>query len=265
MDENTGQNPAPPPAPTPDFQPPAPSYQPPAPTYQPLPTPAPAVAPQYESPQSGVPAAPQYAPPQSVTPVAPPRKKRTWLWVVLGLVVLSVVGCCIAMAVGGLWIFNSASEPTASIDAANQAALDGDQAEFDKYFDADSVAEYAYTDVLDFVKASPDYAALVTEFGEDEAGRMLREEIIPPGPFMEEMKAQYALTGDEAVFPDYAVTSSSIQDSTAEVTITANEDGEQVTYVLGMDLVSTGDESVWRITRILNIGDMLQEEVPLSE
>lgn len=242
MDDYPGQNPTPASPPPPAYPPqaPAPAYQPPV-----------AAPPQAYAPQPGAP-----------VPAAP-KKKKTWLWILLGLVALSVIGCGV-LAVLGITLFNAASEPADSIAALNQAALDGDSAAFDKYFDAESVSTAAYADFLDYVKSTEDYATLVEEVGEDEAERMLSEEILPEGDFVDELAGEFSLDSLEegqVPFPEYTVTSTSVENDTAELTIVTIEEGEEVTYVLGMVNETVGDEDVWRVKEIKNIAEMLEDEL----
>jgi len=240
MDDYPGQNQAP-------GTPPPPTYQAPPPAYQAPQTP----------PAAGYAPAPGYAPP------AAPPKKKTWLWIVLGLVVLALLGCCGAAVLGG-FLIKAGSEPVSSIDAVNQAALDGDTAAFEKYFDAESVSSSAYDEFIDYVKGTEDYASIVTEMGEEEADRILREEIMPMETFVDELSGEFSIEGLEdgqVPFPEYTVSSSSIENDTAEITIVTIEDGEEVTYVLGMVKEAYGDEDVWRITEIKNIAEMLEDEL----
>lgn len=248
MDDYPGQNPTPPTPPPPAYPPqaPAPTYQPPV-----------AAPPQAYAPPQG------YAPQPAAPVAAPPKKKKTWLWILLGLLALSVVGCGL-LAILGITLFNAAGEPADSIAALNQAALDGDSAAFDKYFDAESVSVAAYADFLDYVRSTEDYATLVEEVGEEEADRMLREEILPEDAFIGELSSEFDITSLEdgqVPFPEYTVSSTSVDNDTAELTIVTVEEGEDVTYVLGMVKETVGDEDVWRIKEIKNIADMLEDEL----
>ncbi len=241
MADYAGQDPAPATPPPPAYPPqaPAPAYQPPV-----------AAPPQAYAPQPGAP-----------VPAVP--KKKTWLWILLGLVGLGVVGCGV-LAVLGITLYNAAGEPADSIAALNQAALDGDSAAFDKYFDAESVSTAAYADFLDYVKSTEDYATLVEEVGEDEADRMLGEEILPEGQFVDELSGEFSLDSldeGQVPFPEYTVTSTSVENDTAELTIITIEEGEEVTYVLGMAKETVGDKDVWRVKEIKNIADMLEDEL----
>lgn len=246
MDDYSGQNQAP-------GTPPPPAYPPP-----PAPvSPPPAAPPAGYAPQ---PPAGGYAP----APAAPPKKKKTWLWIVLAIVGVSLLGCIGLTVAGGFAIFSAASAPADSIDAINQAALDGDTAAFDKYFDSQSVSEAAYDEFIAYVKSTPDYESLVTELGEEEADRMLREDILPKDAFVEELSAEFSvdsLEPDAVPFPNYSLTSSSIDNDTAEITIVTIEEGEEVTYILGMVNETYGDEDVWRVKEIKNIADMLEEDL----
>lgn len=246
MDDYSGQNQAP-------GTPPPPAYPPP-----PAPvSPPPAAPPAGYAPQ---PPAGGYAP----APAAPPKKKKTWLWIVLAIVGVSLLGCIGLAVAGGFAIFSAASAPADSIDAINQAALDGDTAAFDKYFDSQSVSEAAYDEFIAYVKSTPDYESLVTELGEEEADRMLREDILPRDAFVEELSAEFSvdsLEPDAVPFPNYSLTSSSIENDTAEITIVTIEEGEEVTYILGMVNETYGDEDVWRVKEIKNIADMLEEDL----
>ena len=246
MDDYSGQNQAP-------GTPPPPAYPPP-----PAPvSPPPAAPPAGYAPQ---PPAGGYAP----APAAPPKKKKTWLWIVLAIVGVSLLGCIGLAVAGGFAIFSAASAPADSIDAINQAALDGDTAAFDKYFDSQSVSEAAYDEFIAYVKSTPDYESLVTELGEEEADRMLREDILPKDAFVEELSAEFSvdsLEPDAVPFPNYSLTSSSIDNDTAEITIVTIEEGEEVTYILGMVNETYGDEDVWRVKEIKNIADMLEEDL----
>lgn len=239
MDEYPGSAPAP-------ASPPPPSYDPPPPAY--------------EQPAPGAPA-PQYAGQPGAAPPQPPRKKKTWLWIVLAVVVVGLLGCCAIAAFGGLALFSWASEPSDAIDAINQAALDGDVATFEKHFDADAVTRSAYEDFLEFVKESADYQSVVDELGEAEADRILREDVLPRESFVEEMSAEFTLEGaDGSPFPGYRVTSTTVNDNEAELTIVTTEDGEEVTYVLGMRRESYDGAPVWRIKQIKNIAELLEAE-----
>lgn len=250
MDDYPGQNQTPGTPPPPAYQPPPPAYQP------PVAPPDPGYAPQ-----------PAYAPQAGYAPAAPPKKKKTWLWIVLGIVVLGILGC-VGLGVAGIALFSASAQPVDAIDAINQAALDGDTATFEKHFDAESIARAAYSDFIDYLMTTPDMASLVEEMGEEEAARILREEVLPEDAFVEELVAQFSLdTLDEGevVFPEYTVSSTSVENDTAELTIVAIEDGEETTYVLGMVKKTVGDEDVWQITEIKNIADMLQEQLDAAE
>ncbi len=250
MDDYPAPNQAPGTPPPPAYQPPPPAYQPPA-----------------APPEQGYAPQPAYTPQPGGAPAAP-RKKKTWLWVVIGIVVLGLLGCCAAMAIGGFALFEASAEPSASIDAINQAALDGDTAAFEKYFDAESIARAAYPELIDYLMTTPDVASLIAEVGEEEAARVLREEVMPEDAFVDEMLSAFsldALDEGEVVFPEYTVSSTSIDTDTAELTITTIEDGEEVTYVLGMVKETVGEEEVWRIKEIKNIAEMLGEQLSGSE
>lgn len=241
MDEYPGQTPAP-------VTPPPPSYNPPA-------------------PQPGSQPQPPYQPQPGRQPQQPPRKKKTWLWIVLALVMVGLLGCCAAAAFGGLALFNWAAEPSDSIDAINQAAVDGDVAAFEKYFDADAVTRSAYEVFLEYVKGSEDYQAVVAELGEEEAERILREDVLPEDQFVAEMSAQFSLDeleeGD-VPFPEYSVRSTNITDDEAELEIVTIEEGEEVTYVLGFSNESYDGETVWRLKEIKNIAELLEAEGSLE-
>jgi hypothetical protein len=213
-------------------------------------------------------AAPQAYPAVGVAPVpappAGPRKKKTWLWVVIGLVVLGLLGCCVAVALGGFALFSFGEKPESSIDALNQAALDGDDATFEKYFDADSVTRSAYEAFIDYVKGTPDYAEIVAELGEAEADRLLREEIMPVDTFVQELSEEFRIDSLEAgqvPFPEYSISASSVEGAAAEITIVTVEDGENVTYVLGLVKETYGGEDIWRIKEIKNLAEMLEDSL----
>lgn len=260
MDDYQGQNPDPgaPPAPdappTPAYQPPAPPVPPaPQPTYTPPPAPPVPPAPQAYAPQPGYEQ-------QPAAPVTPPKKKKTWLWIVLSIVILGLLGCCIAAAVGGFALFQAGAEPQASIEAINQAGLDGDTAAFEKYFDTDSVATAAYDSFIEYMKTTDDYAALVEQAGEAEADRAVREDLFPKEKTIEELKSTFSLEGmeDGAVpFPEYEVKSTNIDNDTAELTITTVEESGDMEYVLEMKKEKVGDEEIWRVKRIKNVADLL--------
>lgn len=237
------------PAPTPaPGTPPTPAYQAPPPAYQ---------APQ-APPQGGYAPQPGYAP-----RAAQPKKKKTVLWIVIGLVVLGLLGCC-GMGAFVMFVANAAGNPTDSIDAINQAALDGDSAAFEKYFDVESVSDAAYDDFLEYIKGTEDYDSMVAEVGEDEADRMLREEILPKDAFVEELAGEFSidsLAAGEVPFPGYTVSSSDVDNDTAELTIVTIDDGEEMTYILKLEKVSVGGEEVWQIKEILNLADMLEEQL----
>lgn len=246
MDDYSGQNQAP-------GTPPPPAYPPP---------PAPA-APQPVAPAAGYapqPPAGGYAP----APAAPPKKKKTWLWIILAIVGVSILACIGITVAGGFALFGAIGQPAASIDMINQAALDGDTATFDKYFDSQSVSEAAYDEFIAYVKSTSDYESLVTELGEEEADRMLREDILPKDAFIEELSAEFSvdsLEEDQVPFPNYSLSSSSVENDTAEITIVTIEEDEEITYVLGMVKETVGDEKVWRVKEIKNIADMLEDEL----
>jgi len=242
MDETPGQTPAPQTPPPPAYTPPPPAYQPPAAPPQP----------QYEQPQPG------YAP---VPPAKP--KKKTWLWIVIAIVVVGLLGCCAAAALGGFALFKFGSEPSAAIEAINQAAIDGDSAAFEKYFDADAVTRNAYDDFLEYVKSSEDYQTIVAELGEEEADRILREDVLPEEQFVAELSAEFTLEGldeGEVPFPEFTVRSNVIENTEAELVIVTIEEGEEVTYTLGLTQESYNGETVWRLKEIKNIAELLEAE-----
>lgn len=248
MDDNPGPNQQPVAPPPPAYQPPAPAYQPPAPPQPPQAYAAPPAA----APQPG------YAP-----PAAPPRKKKTWLWVVLGLAVLGLLGCCGAAVFFGL-LASSAGDPTDAIDALNQAALDGDQAAFDKYLDADSVAEKGYVEAVEYVKSTSDWEDVVSEVGEDEAEQLLADEFLPKDEFIDETKSGFSLetyTDGEVPFFEYKVTSSKIEDEAAELTLECTKDDGTITYVVGLVKEEYDGETVWRVKEFKNFGDLIADEI----
>lgn len=50
---------------------------------------------------------------------APPRRRRTWLWVLLGMIALVVIACCVAM--GWIAFTDSGTEWAESIIATGEA------------------------------------------------------------------------------------------------------------------------------------------------
>lgn len=221
-------------------------------------------APQTPPPPAYTPPAPQYAPqqPQYAQPVAP-KKKKTWLWIVLGVVLLGLLGCCIASVLGGKALWDFASGPSEAIDAMNQAALDGDQAEFEKYFDAEAVAENSYEDILAYAMEQEDYQALVDEVGEEEAERILREEYLKKEDWVSEMSDTMSLSGnpDEDVpFPNYTIDETSIDNATAELTVTADSEDGRMQYVLGFVQEDYEGETIWRLKEIKNFAELMEEE-----
>jgi hypothetical protein len=202
----------------------------------------------------------EYAAGAAPQPAQAPKKKKTWLWVLLALVGLGLVGCIVVAVVGGALfagLFGGGS-PSAAIEAINQAALDGDRATFDKHFDADSIVRLAYPAFLDYLKTTPEYKELVDQLGEEAADQVVREEIMPEDQFVEQLSAEFdidSLGEGEVPFPEYTISNTSIENNTAEVTLTTIEDGEEVTYVLGMVKETYNGESVWRVKEIKNITD----------
>ena len=234
MDDYPGNPPAPVPPP-PAYQPPPPqaptaAYPPPAPAYGQAPAPAP--------------------------------KKKTWLWVVLGLVILGLLGCCGIAIVGGL-LFAPAVEPAQTIDRLNQAALDRDAATFGMLMDDQSVSTDAYEAFIETVMTTEDYAALVAEVGDAEAERLVREELSLEY-FVAEFSGLFTLEGmpeGEVPFPEHTVTSTSVENGSAELVLTCVIDGREVEFVLHMTKETVGDEEVWVIKRIENFGEILQDEM----
>lgn len=223
------------------------------------------------SPPPAAPAEPQgYAPQQPYVPAAPPaapRKKKTWLWVVLALVVLGLLGCCVvAFALGGLAWLGSSSDPTDAIDAINQAAIDGDTAAFETYFDVEAVTAAAYESMLEYLRDTEDYRSIVEELGEDEADRILREEALPEEEFVEGVSDSFSVEDPDGgvPFPNYTVQSQSVAETEAELTIVTNDEDEgDVTFVLGFVKEDFAGESVWRLKEIKNIADIFGEsELP---
>lgn len=219
---------------------------------------------------SATPAAPPVADPGvPVAPVAPPRKKKTWLWIVLAIVGLALAGCAIAAVLGfgalkGVFgeMFGSES-PGATIGLINQAVLDGDRASYEKYFDTESVVSHAYGAFLETLKDTEDYAALVDELGEDAAEQMLTEEILPKDTFVAEMTQAFdidALEDGDVPFPDYTISNTSINNDMAELTLTIVDGGENTEFVLRLQKEAYGDESVWRVKEIVNFTDLLGDE-----
>lgn len=199
-----------------------------------------------------------YASQQAYAPAPPVKKKRTPL-IVLGIVG-ALLACCVIAAVAGVWVFNAAPKPAASIDAINEAALTGDAGAYEKYFDVDSVVRTAYPAFLEYMKTTPDYAEIVEQVGEEEADRLLREDALPEEAFVENFSAEIdidQLEEGQVPFPQHKVTSTRVTDDTAELTVVTIEDGEEVTYILAMALETWGDEEVWRLKEIRNIGDIL--------
>jgi hypothetical protein len=243
MQDYPGPTPPPPGAPTP---PPAAPTPPPT-----APTPPPAAP------------APDRAPPAPYgQPPAPPKKKKTWLWIVLAIVGLGLIGCCAVVVFGGGLLATFVGGPAKSIEAINQAALDGDRATFEKYFDAESITRSAYPVFVEFLKVSPEYADLVDQLGEEEAARTLAEDIMPEELFVQELSTEFdidTLGEGEVPFPNYTIDNTSIENDTAELTLTTVENGEDVLYVLGMVNEDYQGETVWRVKEIKNITDFLGE------
>jgi hypothetical protein len=238
MEEQPGQ--------MPPVTPPPPAYVPPAPPTE---------------PQGG------YAPQQPYTPAAPltpPRKKKTWLWIVLALVVLGLLGCCVVVALlGGLAWLGGSSSPTGAVDAINQAALDGDSATFEKHFDVDSVTAAAYESMLEYLRGTEDFQTIVDELGEEEADRILREEALPEDTFTEEVSASFNVEDPDGgvPFPNYTVKSQSVNNTDAELTIlTSDEQDGEVTYVLAFSKEDYNGETVWRLKEIKNIAELFGDE-----
>ncbi|MBN2840060.1 MAG: hypothetical protein JXP37_03780, partial [Coriobacteriia bacterium] len=130
---------------------------------------------------------------------------------------LGVVGvllaCCAVVAIGSVLIFRAAPKPAASIGAINDAALAGDAAAYEKYFDVESVVRAAYPAFLDYMKTTPDYASIVEQVGEEEADRILREDALPEEDFVENFSAEIdmeSLEEGQVPFPEYEVTSTQV-------------------------------------------------------
>lgn len=264
MDDQTGMTPPP------DQPPVEPVAAPPAPPAPDAPVPPPVTyAPPAAPPPAAPPAAAYTAPVPAAAPyqapAAPPKKKKVWLWVLLGLVGLGLIGCILGVvgigALGGVFgdLFGSDS-PSGAIEAVNQAAIDGDRATYEKHFDADSVVELAYPAFLEYLKTTAEYTDLVGQIGEEAADAMLAEEIMPKDQFVTELTEVFdidALGDGEVPFPQYTIGNTSIEDNTAEVTLTTVEEGENVEYVLRLEKEEYEGESVWRIKEILNIAELL--------
>lgn len=250
MDEYPGQ-PGQPPAPQ---TPPPPADVPPA--------PQPQYAPPAAPPQYAPPAAPQYAPQQPA-----PAKKKTWIWIVLAIVVLGLIGCCAIAVFGGKAFFDFASGPKDSIEAMNQAALDGDQAEFEKYFDANAIAENSYDDVVEYFKTQEDYQSLVDQLGQEEADRILSEEYLTEEDWVSEIADSMKLSGDgeqDEPFPNYTIDKTNIENDTAELTVTADTESGTTQFVLGFVNEDYKGETVWRLKEIKNFVDLMNEQGELS-
>lgn len=192
-----------------------------------------------------------------------PRRKPT-LWMVLGIVVLALGACCIASVVAGRLGYSlfstSTAAPEDTITLVNEAALQGDAEIFARYFDADAVTEGAYDSVVTYVKGTADYAELVGQFGEDEADRILRDQVLPRDRFLEHMAEVLdveTIGEGSAPFPSFTIKETSVDGARAEVTIVTVEDGTDVTYVLGMTKEMYEGEQVWRITEIRNMAELL--------
>src|SRR5574340_626008 len=168
MDENPGQPPLP--------NPPPPAAPP---TYQ-APPPAP--------PQPPAPAGPQYA-----APAAAPKKRKTWLWILLGVVLVSLLAC----GAGVYFFVDLLAGPAKSITALNEAAADEDQDEVERYFDVESVAKNAYASFLDVILESEDGQALIEEFGSEEDARAYIEEQLPEQDFVDSLVGEFAVDGEE--------------------------------------------------------------------
>ncbi|MRS13220.1 MAG: hypothetical protein EG823_09190 [Actinobacteria bacterium] len=181
----------------------------------------------------------------------------------IGLVVLGLLGCC-GIAIAGGFLFAGSAQPADTIETLNQAALDRDATTFDQYIDAESVSTAAYEQFIQYIMTTEDYTLLVDELGEAEAERVLREEVLPRDSFIEELSAEFSFAGleeDTVPFPEYTISSTTIDNDTAEVTLTTVEDGEEVEYVLGMTKETVGEEEIWVIKEIKNIDEMLQEQL----
>jgi hypothetical protein len=222
-----------------DFQGSGPAGSPPPPAgYQAPPAPpAPPVPPAYPAPGA-------YPPPA-------PKKSKTMLWVVIGLVVLGLIGAGIAafLLLGG-------AGPAKTIELLNQAALDEDEDEVEKYIDIEEVARNMYPIMVDMIMEMPDFAEVIEMYGEDEA-RGLIESQMSENQFADEMSGEFGLDGEEP-FANYKVKKVEISGSTAEVTLTADnpeDDDETIEWVLGMEK----RDGVWVIVEFKNIEDLFEE------
>ena len=194
---------------------------------------------------------------------APRRSSKTspvTLWVLLGLVVVAVGAAVAFVALGGLDLFTVATGPAEAIEAINQAAVAGDAETYAAHFDVASVAEAAYPLFLDEMKTKPEYAEFIADVGEEEADRILREEVLPLESFVANLSGELDMTGfsgGAVPFPSYTITQTTINDSVAELALTTIEDGAPVSWVLGMELETVGSAEVWRIKQIKNIAEVI--------
>lgn len=188
----------------------------------------------------------------------------------LALGVIGTLGLCAALTLGGLALlpaagalFGLASEPHDAIDAINQAALSGDDAAFVRHFDADAVARNAYGDFLEYVKGTEDYRTIAEALGEEEADRILREDVLPADEFVADVSAEFTVGGldpGEVPFPGYEVRSSRVDGDEARLAIATIEEGQEVTYDLVLSRESYEGEKVWRVKQIGNIAEMLEPD-----
>lgn len=178
----------------------------------------------------------------------------------LAALALAAAGCSDTLP-GGLSLLAGEPEPADTLERLDEAALARDAAAFAAYLDLDSVAAHAYTALIADLRQTPEYQEMVAQLGEEQAEQILKEDVLAYDQVAQRISATFGLDSipqGETPFGTYTVASSEIGEYEATVTIVANPDDGERTYVLGMVMETHPDLGrIWRIKEIGNITSLV--------
>ena len=184
------------------------------------------------------------------------------------LIALAVVAL-VAIAGAIYALVANPSGPEGAIKAINKASKAQDTVLFQRHFDAYSVGKNAYPAYIEKVKETTGYAEFAVANGEDAAAAIIAAQM-PEDTISAQISAQFDIENySEGVemFPSYTITSSSVEETSAEIELVSELDGEETTWVLMLEFEEFGDRKVWRVKQIVNIEDfwVADEEAAASE
>lgn len=198
----------------------------------------------------------------SATDAAGPARSRM-------LLIAAAVVAVVALGAAAWALLASPRGPEGAIEAINKATRTQDTVLFQRHFDAYSVGLNAYPAYIEKVKETTGYAEFAAANGEDAAAAVIAQQM-PEKETAEQIAAQFSLrnySGGIEMFPSYTITSSSVEETSAEIELVSTLDGEETTWILVLAFEEFSDREVWRVKEIRNISDfwVADEEAESSE